>query len=175
MAAPELETARLTLCAHRLEDLDDCAAMWADPNVVKYIGGRTSTRQDTWFRLLRYVGHWSLMGYGYWVLREKTTGRFVGEAGFADFKREWLLEHGAESSPEAGWALASWAHGAGFATEAVREILRWGDLRFGGRKTICTIDPANVASIRVAEKCGYSASVHALDHGTLIVLFERLG
>jgi hypothetical protein len=34
-----------------------------------------------------YIGHWALMGFGYWVIEEKATGEFVGDVGFADFKR----------------------------------------------------------------------------------------
>jgi RimJ/RimL family protein N-acetyltransferase len=38
--------------------------------------------------LLRYVGHWSLLGFGYWILEERATGEFVGEVGFSDYKRD---------------------------------------------------------------------------------------
>ena len=68
-------------------------------------------------RLLRYAGHWWLLGFGYWVLQEKATGAFVGELGFAQWKRE--LEP-AIQVPEAGWVLATAAHGKGYATEALK-------------------------------------------------------
>ena len=80
---PAVDTARLTLRGHRIEDFDECAAMWGDPEVTRHIGGRPFTEEEVWTRLLRYVGHWSLLGFGYWVIREKATHRFVGEAGFA--------------------------------------------------------------------------------------------
>ncbi len=62
--------------------------MWADPEVTRYIGGKPLTEEESWARLLRYVGHWSLLGFGYWVVEEKTTGNFIGEVGFADYKRD---------------------------------------------------------------------------------------
>lgn len=37
--APLLLTERLRLDAHTLDDFDSLAAMWADPEVVRYIGG----------------------------------------------------------------------------------------------------------------------------------------
>ena len=52
--APRLETERLILRAHRAEDFADCAAMWRDPQVVKYTIGSESTAQRTWQRLLAY-------------------------------------------------------------------------------------------------------------------------
>ena len=33
-------------------------------------------------------GLWSLLGFGYWAIEEKAAGGFVGELGFADFKRD---------------------------------------------------------------------------------------
>ena len=88
VGAPILETERLKLRGHRLDDFVHCAAMWADPIVTKHIGGRPFTEEESWTRLLRYVGHWALLGFGYWVVEEKITGSFIGEAGFADYKRD---------------------------------------------------------------------------------------
>src|SRR5262249_53336985 len=153
--APVVETARLRLRPHRPEDLRDCAAMWADPVVTRHIGGRPLTVEEVWARLLRYVGHWAWMGFGHWAVEDKVTGAFVGEIGFADFRRD--VEPSFGGAPELGWALVRQAHGRGLATEGVRAALAWGDARFGSARTVCMIDPENVASIRVAEKCGYRA------------------
>jgi RimJ/RimL family protein N-acetyltransferase len=84
---PILETGRLTLRGHRLQDFPASAAMWADPNVTRHIMGKPCSEEESWSRMLRYLGHWSLAGYGYWLVEEKATGRFVGEVGFADYKR----------------------------------------------------------------------------------------
>ncbi len=150
---PVVETERLILRGHRPSDYAACAAMWADPVVTRYIGGTPSTAQAAWVKLLTYVGHWSLLGFGYWAVEEKATGTFVGELGFADFKR--AMEPPIDGTPELGWALATHFHGRGYATEAVGAAVAWGDAHFGAARTVCLIDPDNAASIRVAEKCGY--------------------
>src|SRR6266852_3653014 len=80
---PILETARLKLRGHRLGDFTNCAAMWADPGVTRYIGGKPLNEEESWTKLLRYVGHWSLLNFGYWVVEEKATGMYIGEIGFA--------------------------------------------------------------------------------------------
>jgi RimJ/RimL family protein N-acetyltransferase len=97
--------------------------MWADPKVTRYILERPLTEEESWARLLRYVGHWALAGFGYWVIVEKQTGDFVGEAGFADHKRK--IQPSLEGMPEIGCVLAARAHGKGFATEAVQAITDW--------------------------------------------------
>ena len=72
-------------------------------------------------------------------------------------------------------ALAPWAHGQGFATEAVRAVVAWGERHFGAQRTVCLIDPDNVASIRVAEKCGYRRVASSTYKGAPTLLFERAG
>ena len=150
---PVLETDRLILRGHRVEDFADCLALWTDPEVTRFIGGRPSTQEEVWSRLLRYVGHWALLGFGYWVISEKETGRFMGEVGFANFRR--VIEPSLDGMPEIGWALAPHSHGKGYATEAARAAIAWGDVHFGPVRTACIIAPENEPSIRVAEKCGY--------------------
>ena len=145
--------------------------MWSDSNVTRFIGGRPSTREETWGRLLRYIGHWHALGYGYWVVAERSSGRFVGEVGFADMKRE--MTPSLEGMPEIGWALMPAAHGKGIASEAVAAALAWGDANFDGRKTACMIDPQNLASIRVAEKNGYREFARATYRGLPSILFQR--
>ena len=167
---PILETERLWLRAHRIGDFVHCAAMWADPEVTRYIGGKPATEEEVWARFLRYIGHWSLLGFGYWVVEEKATGNFAGEMGFADYKRDLPALKG---FPEIGWAIVSQAKGKGYATEGVRAVVAWGDAHFGAAPTACIIHPENLASIRVAEKCGYRESVATTYKGHSTKLFIR--
>jgi RimJ/RimL family protein N-acetyltransferase len=171
--APEINTDRLTLRGHRLEDFAESAAMWADPKVTRHIGGRAFTEEEVWARLLRYSGHWLMLGFGYWVVREAASGRFVGEAGLADFRRPIQPPFG--GAPEAGWALATWAHGQGFATEAVRAVAAWGSAHLPSARTVCMIHPDNAASLKVAAKCGYReyARTRYKDEPTVLLQRER--
>ena len=170
--APVLTTARLTLRGHRPSDLADCAAMWGDPIVVRHIGGRPSTVEDAWARILRYIGHWTALGYGFWIAHDTATGAFVGELGLADFKRE--IDPVFASSVEAGWVLAPAAHGRGYATEALSAVLAWSDAELGAPRVTCVIDPGNTASIKLAAKHGFRAFGTTTYHGEAIAVFERV-
>jgi RimJ/RimL family protein N-acetyltransferase len=168
---PIVETERLKLRGHSLDDFSACAAMWADPVVTRHIGGRPFAEDESWTRLLRYVGHWALLGFGYWVVEEKTTGDFIGEVGFAEYKRN--VEHWPQGAPEIGWVFVSRSHGNGYATEAIRAVVAWGDQHFGTRQTGCIIQPENLASIRVAEKCGYRKLREVVHRGQATLIFVR--
>ena len=167
---PILETERLKLRGHCMDDFPASAAMWADPIVTRYFG-HSLAEEESWTRFLRYVGHWALLGFGYWVVEERATGNFVGEIGFADYKRN--IESSLNLAPEIGWVLASQSHGKGYATEAVRAAIAWGDKHFGSSRTTCLIHPENLPSIRVAEKCGYREFQLTTYKGHPTIVFVR--
>jgi RimJ/RimL family protein N-acetyltransferase len=151
--APVIETERLRLRPHQTDDLADCVAMWSDPAVVRYTLGEPSPPQRTWIRILAYRGHWAMLSYGYWAVEERASGHYVGELGFADFKRD--IVPSIAGLPELGWALLPQFHGKGYATEALRAVVAWGDDHFAQRRTVCIIHRDNHRSFRVAEKLGY--------------------
>jgi RimJ/RimL family protein N-acetyltransferase len=149
---PRLETPRLIMRGHRREDFDAVAALWGDTEVARHISGKPSTREESWARMLRYGGLWNLLGYGYWAVEEKASGRFAGEVGLGMFQREIEPSYG--DTPEGGWVLSPWCHGNGYATEAMQAALAWSDANLH-RATVCITAPENPASIRVAGKLGY--------------------
>lgn len=171
--APTIETPRLRLRSHRLDDFDDCVAMWSDEAITRHTIGSPSPPQRTWTRILAYLGHWSLMGFGYWAVEEKATGRYAGELGFADFKRG--LDPSIDGVPELGWALARHAHGKGLATEALTAVVGWADGTLAAARTVCIIRPDNVASLRVAAKIGYVEYARATKDGEVDILLARPG
>ena len=171
MSDTVIETPRLRLRRHRAGDFENCAALWADPAVTRYIGGKPMTREESWTRLLRYVGHWELLGFGYWVVEEKETGSFAGEAGLAEYRRE--IEPSIEGVPEAGWAFVPRVYGRGYATEAVSAALQWGEAHLPSKRAVCIIQPENAASIRVAQKCGFRESGRATYRAQSLLLMSR--
>ena len=174
MTAPTLETERLVLRAHRVEDFPNLAALWGDPVVTRFISGVPLTPEDVWSRLLRTAGHWLLLGFGYWVVEEKATGNFLGEVGFADLKR--AIEPPLGNAPEAGWVFATSAHGKGFGIEAVQAIHNWGANHFQTDNSVCLIAPENESSFRIAAKMGYRETARGDYKGQpAVILFRSWG
>lgn len=111
------------------------------------------------------------MGFGYWLVEEKATGLFVGELGFADFKRE--ISPSIKGFPEAGWVIDPQSQGKGYATEALQIALQWRDEHLAGTKTVCIISPGNEPSFRVAQKCGFARVRETTFMGEPVVMLER--
>lgn len=168
--APTLLTPRLRLRAHTVDDLPVCAAMWADPDVIRFIGGRSFTREEVWARILRYAGMWRLCGMGFWAA-ETLAGEFVGEVGVMEARRD--ITPGFEGEPEVGWALVPSAHGRGYATEMVAAAIDWAEANLTQPKLVCIINPENTASIRVASKFGFRERVRTTYHGAPTIQYER--
>lgn len=167
---PVLETERLRLRGHRRSDFDASAAMWGDARVTQFIGGKPSTREESWRRFLSYPGHWTIVGHGYWLIEDKAGGRFIGEGGFGSFKRE--IEPPFDA-PEQGWALAPDAHGQGYASEATRAMLDWGEQHFARADFVCMIAPENAPSLRLAQRLGYREYARTDYKGAPSILLRR--
>lgn len=145
---PTLTTERLRLRPLRKSDLDDYAALNADPEVLRYMTGGT----EPWDRgrasrnLAFLLGHWQIWGAGTWAVEHKETGAFLGIIGF--------------SSPEGwpgfelAWTLVRSAWGKGYATEGARAAMDYAFTVWRRDHILSLIHPENRASIRVAERIG---------------------
>lgn len=141
-----IETERLTLRMWREDDFETYARICADPEVMRYLGGKPYTRLEAWRHMAYLVGHWHLRGYGHWAVEEKTSRQIIGRMGFFN----------PEGWPgfEVGWTLARESWGKGFASEGARRMLEYAFTEMGKDHVISLIHPENRASIKVAEKMG---------------------
>jgi RimJ/RimL family protein N-acetyltransferase len=141
-----LQTERLTLRPFREEDVPDYAAMCADLEVMRFLGGKAWTRLDAWRHIATVLGHWQMRGFGLWAVEETETETFVGRVGFIQ----------PEGWPgfELGWTLARSCWGKGYATEAARRALTYAFTELEREHVISLIHPKNTASRAVAERLG---------------------
>ena len=147
------------------------AALWAEQAVVRFIQGVPQSREAVWARLLRYVGHWQLMGFGYWVVTAKEDGRFLGEVGFGEYQRDMTPPLG--DRPDAGWMIRPSEHGKGIATEAMARVVAWTDAELPFGETVCIIKPDHLTSQNVARKLGYQLERESLYHDAPTLVFSR--
>ncbi len=106
---PLIETTRLRLRSFGESDLDAQAAVLADPAVMRFLGAEPHTREESWRRMLSSAGLWPMLGYGYWLVERKADGVYLGQVGFADFKRD--MAPSIEGLPEMGRIFARDSHG----------------------------------------------------------------
>jgi len=160
----------------RLADADAIAEYLEDPEVMRFLGGRTVPRADAPTFVERWLQRWRDNGIGHFVLERGDDGRVLGRVGFVVWDtRVWrqatFEEAGQHSQPELGWALARAHWGQGYATEAALATRAWGRRERGVEALISLIAPQNVASQRLALRLGARASetVTLADSGPAVV------
>jgi len=155
---PTFLTARLRLAPRTLADLEDCLAMDRDPDVTRFIPGPWQDPvAHRAFVLARMTTAYP-DGLGYWTIRQRRNSGFLG----------WILllpVAGSAAAIEIGWRLVREAWGAGFASEAAAAVLTHARAVAGDRCVVADIDPANAASIRVAQKIGMTDTGPVEDEG----------
>jgi RimJ/RimL family protein N-acetyltransferase len=145
-----IETRRLILRELEVDDLDVLVALYADEEVMRYIGrGGTLPAEAAARYLERQRDLYRERGFGEWATVEKETGDTVGLCGLI----LWPDIDGTEEL-EVAYLLARDAWGRGIATEAAAAIRDHAVVVLGRRRLVSCIYPAHTASVRVAEKIG---------------------
>jgi len=164
MKEVQLETERLLLRMWREEtDFEPFAEMCADPEVMRYLGGKTFDRLETWRNMAMHIGHWQMRGYGHWAVEEKATGKFIGRIGFMD-PVGW-------PAFEVGWTLARSSWGKGYATEGGRRALDYAFNELDKEHVISLINPDNKGSIAVAERLGEKLEGETQLFGNTVLIY----
>jgi ribosomal-protein-alanine N-acetyltransferase len=138
-----------------MDDLDGFAAVWGDAEVTRYLpGGRPRTREQVAASLPGIIGHWQERGFGFWSLRLKDGGRWVGYCGL-----RYLPD---VDETEIAYGLLKDFWNQGLTTEAAHASLRHGFESLGLARIVAYAVPENRASTRVMERVGmrFEETVH---------------
>ena len=141
--SPRLQTKRLVLRLPVIDDFPVYSAFVTSPR-ARYMGGpHDAARAWDWF--CNDVAQWTLLGLG--GLTVTLSGKPVGQVAVC---------HGPIfPEPQLGWFLFDAAHeGQGFAAEAATAMRDWALGTRGLSSVVSYIDPANVASLHLAERLG---------------------
>ncbi len=143
-----IDTDRLVLRDLEPADTDAIAAIFADEEVMRFIGAGGVLDRDVVVRTIdRERRGYAERGWGQWATVERATGRCVGVCGLI----LWPDIDGQEEL-EVAYLLARDAWGKGYATEAATAIRDVGvEIR---PDLVSLIYPDNAASINVARKIG---------------------
>ena len=155
-----LETERLILRAPTPEDAKALAPMYADPEVMRYVGdGRTLTRADTELSVRRMIERWNEDGFGLYTTLRQDDGTVIGRVGILIWNSEtWEPTTRAQASGptevEVGYTLGRDFWGQGYATEAAGAVRDFALNGLGAARVIALIIHGNTASENVARKLG---------------------
>lgn len=168
-----LETDRLLLRAPVPDDAELLAPMYADPEVMRFVGdGRPLTRGETERSVKRMIQRWEADGFGLFTTVRKEDAAVIGRVGLLVWNAEtWEPTTRAEAQDgrtevEVGYTLGRDYWGLGYATEAAGAVRDYALRELGADRLIALIIHGNAASENVARKLG-------LEHERDVLLGRR--
>lgn len=144
-----LETKRLTLREMTLYDIDDLLEVLSDREAMQFYP-QPFDRQMTQTWVERNIQRYARHGFGLWALILKESGKLIGDCGLV------MQEVDGVEEVEIGYHIRRDLWGKGLATEAAQACRDYGFTQLGFDRLISLVNPANIASCRVAEKNGMS-------------------
>jgi RimJ/RimL family protein N-acetyltransferase len=165
-----LTTDRLVAARPDVErDLDGYAAILGDPRVAdplfpaQFGGARTREQTRAW--LERMAAHWSVFGFGPWVVRERVEdGPLVGEVGLG----HTIVAGAAEV--EVGAVIDADRWGRGYAAELVDAALEHATELKGLRSVVAFCEPGNERALVLLRRCGFTFERDLEFHGLDVVV-----
>ncbi len=172
--SPVLMTPRLELRPVAASDLDALAELYADPEVMRYIGnGLPRSREETAARLQIMLDHWRRHDFGFFSVRLRGEPGASAPGGSDTFIGRCGLQYlGDTGAVEVGYSLAKPYWGRGYATEAARACVDYGLQTVRLTRIVAIARPANGASRRVLEKLGMRLAKTAEWDGGPVVWYE---
>ena len=140
-------TARMTATRVGEGDFDDLFRLNQDPEVAKTMAGTRSEAETREF-IAGAAEHWARYGYGFWIFRDRTDGRFIARAGIHQVVIDGVPEI------EIAYAVMPEFWRRGFATEMARAMIDIAQ-RLGIRDLVAFTLPTNLGSRGVMEKAGF--------------------
>jgi ribosomal-protein-alanine N-acetyltransferase len=155
-----LETERLVLRPPVAEDADALAPMYADPEVMRYLGnGSTLTHEETERSVQRMISGWEADGFGLFTTVRKEGETIIGRVGIIVWNPDtWEPVRASSEGPkelEVGYTIGKPYWGLGYATEAATAARDFALERLGATRLIALIIHGNDASANVAHKLGF--------------------
>ena len=140
-----LQTKRLILRDLEMGDADPLAAIYADYDVMKYIGsGVVLKRENAEKSIKGWEKYQKEKGYANWAVEDKNTGLLIGMCGFSEIPDKTDIE--------ISYLFAKEYWGKGNATEIVSAVMEYGFQVLKLGRIVALVYPENSASIHVIEK-----------------------
>ena len=159
-----IETRRMTLRQMGMPDVDHLLGIFADPEAMRYYPG-TKDVSETRRWIQRNLDNYQQHGFGLWIASLKSTNQFAGQCGLV------VQEIEGRQEVEIGYLFLRSRWGRDLATEAAQACRDHGFMSLGFTRLISLIDPANVASRRVAEKVGMTPQKEITKWGKKVCLY----
>jgi RimJ/RimL family protein N-acetyltransferase len=142
-----MTTERLNLRKMTTDDVQNLMKIFSDQEAMRYYPS-TMNEEETLGWINRTLGNYEKLGAGFWVVEDKSTGKFLGQCGIIP------QEFDGGDVMEIAYLFVRQEWGKGYASESAQACKKYGFQRMGFHKMYSFIDANNTPSARVAERNG---------------------
>ncbi len=151
---PIIETERLLLRRITNDDVNEVFELRSNPETMKYIPRPLAKTTEDALEHIAIIDEKITANIGInWAITLKDDSKLLGIIGYYRTQLE-------NYRSEIGYMLLPEFHGKGIVPEAVNRLIRYGfdDLKLHSIEAV--IDPENIASEKVLQKCGFVKEAH---------------
>jgi len=141
-----LETERLILRTWMPSDAPALAAIYGDPETMKYILSGTKTLEQTRRAIDEMIEAHERDGCSMWPVVLKESSALIGTCGLMKTEQPRVLEIGFAFAPE--------ARGKGYALEAGAGVLAFAFEQLGAESVIALVSPFNAPCVTLINRLG---------------------
>lgn len=153
-----LETERLYVRESTVEDVADFYRIYSEPSITDYVEDLFENPDEERAYIEDYIRHmYGFYGFGMWTVIEKSENRIIGRAGL-DTREGYDL-------PELGFVMEKAYQRKGYAEEVCRAILAYAKEALLFDKVQALVEEANVASMCLLVKLGFSHHREVIEKG----------
>lgn len=155
---PELTTPRLLLRPATEADLDALWAIWAEPEVRRFLFDNLPVPRELAAEVLAACLAHAGSGLGLWTIAPRDSGAVAGCVGLLPVgaAAEYDASLAGEVEPLVALAPAAWHQG--YATEALESVLARGFGPLGLKRIVAVVDVPNTASGRLVRRLGFDVT-----------------
>ena len=154
---PTIETERLLLRRITNDDVNEIIELRSNPETMKYIPRPLVKTTEDALEHIAMIEEKITTNVGInWGITLKDNPKLLGIIGYYKMQPE-------NYRAEIGYMLSPDFHGKGIIPEAVNKLIRYGfdDLKLHSIEAV--IDPENLASEKVLQKCGFVKEAHFIE------------
>nr|WP_243869654.1 GNAT family N-acetyltransferase [Amycolatopsis granulosa] len=150
----------------RPDDRDDVVAIQTDPRTNRH-DPAPPTPAKAEVKLTAWLEHWTAHGFGYLAVVPLDSGEVVGVGGLQH------VEFGGTPLLNLYYRLRPAVWGRGYATEMASAVVEWAERELPDFPVQISVNITNEASLRVAERLGFTACAEGFYDGALSRHFRR--
>lgn len=147
----KIETKRLIFRKVEEKDIETLFKIYNDEELTNYfVSGVDKSLEKTKVRVQNIKFHWDKFGFGDFILLHKDNSKIAGYAGL-----HYKVDGG---SVNISYIIDKSLWGTGLGKETCLALVYYGFKVLGLNKIVAEIDPENINSIRLIEKCNFKFS-----------------